>query len=1146
MPAVMKGLTVFVADIRNCADKAAEQKRVEKELAKIRTKFNNPRQLSGYDKKKYTWKLLYAYMLGYEIDFGHVQAVNLCSCTKYSEKSAGYLACSLLFHENSEILRLTVNVIRNDMSNPANESVAALALNTVGNIGGVEFAENLFADICKLVAPGVSPYVKRKALICLLRLYRKDNGTIDFWDDGLWLRRFQEILRERDVGVLLSGLGLLLGIFETVPQKMSYWTPLVEQLLEALKSIVYSPNPSVPGVSSFAELGSPPLVREQHMYYGVKAPWLQIKLLRALQYFPARQAFFAPGTWIGNELIGILDRMLSAAENGLPGATPGAGQQKLPNSIPRDAAARRAQRKADAERLNQSNAQNAVIFEAVNLAIHLDDCCPEELTRSACALLGTCVSAKEANIRYLGLEAMSRLALTLVDSRLDKYRNLILAQMHEPDISIRRQALNLLYSICSRENWQHIVDELLEVLSNSDAGLQEELVLRVAILAERNAPDFTWYVDVVFKMLEYAPDSVNEDVWHRVVQIVTGIEGAPNTVAPNKSTSTTNEELQRYAAEKAYASLQATNPHPTMIKLAAYLLGEFGHECRDIPPAKQFALLQRHYLNLSAASGSDWEWVGHSSAANPASASAGGHIMYGGSRSSTSTMRGGLAHKGWGVVGRTKAALLLAFGKLLNANSGESNLVVEILKIFEELTDSPDVELQQRACELIALHGNPDASETALAMMPPWPSGRTNPLIARVRNKMNASSASTATAAGAVGSGTTGGGPQSGGGPIAAVTSIVPSSPGGLGDGGTSQEQLALMQPGGAGFSPPPRVPPPASAPAVSSPRANTTALALLPPGGASASTSIVPVIAQESAEEEEDDSDEEEESSSDEEGVTFPSPRVLWQKLCLEGKGSFYLSAHLCLSLKHEYKREQGRVAVYFLNNFAGGSSSSEPLAKNRVDALSISIEKPASPPPAASSRASSLKSNKAASSVEEEAVKATEIRSQVKRSLSPGESFTHYITLESLAPFLQPLKYVVTYRLDGEDVTLPLTLPAIMTKFCVAEAVDNFLKRWAGCGEASEAIQTGPAKLMKGPQTDQILKGLNLHLVPVAGEQYMGSSKFMRQSVVAKYIWVGTDRKFCWCVSIFREVRTKLPCWCVLLTLQQARVPPRYMPAT
>jgi AP-2 complex subunit alpha len=74
---------------------------------------------------------------------------------------------------------------------------------------------------------------------------------------------------------------------------------------------------------------------------------------------------------------------------------------------------------------------------------------------------------------------------------LDQHRELILAQMHESDISVKRQALNLLYSICSTENWQEIVDELLEVLSHHTI-IKEELVLRIAILAENNAPDFTW------------------------------------------------------------------------------------------------------------------------------------------------------------------------------------------------------------------------------------------------------------------------------------------------------------------------------------------------------------------------------------------------------------------------------------------------------------------------------------------------------------------------------------------------------------------------------------------------------------------------------------------------------------------------------
>ena len=35
-----------------------------------------------YDKKKYVWKLLYIFMLGYDVEFGHKQAADLIPATK--------------------------------------------------------------------------------------------------------------------------------------------------------------------------------------------------------------------------------------------------------------------------------------------------------------------------------------------------------------------------------------------------------------------------------------------------------------------------------------------------------------------------------------------------------------------------------------------------------------------------------------------------------------------------------------------------------------------------------------------------------------------------------------------------------------------------------------------------------------------------------------------------------------------------------------------------------------------------------------------------------------------------------------------------------------------------------------------------------
>jgi AP-2 complex subunit alpha len=38
--------------------------------------------VAEYDKKKYVWKLLYIYMLGYDVEFGHKQAADLIPATK--------------------------------------------------------------------------------------------------------------------------------------------------------------------------------------------------------------------------------------------------------------------------------------------------------------------------------------------------------------------------------------------------------------------------------------------------------------------------------------------------------------------------------------------------------------------------------------------------------------------------------------------------------------------------------------------------------------------------------------------------------------------------------------------------------------------------------------------------------------------------------------------------------------------------------------------------------------------------------------------------------------------------------------------------------------------------------------------------------
>lgn len=101
---------------------------------------------------------MYIYILGWNVDFGHLEAVNLISATKYSEKQIGYLAVTLFLHEEHELLHLVVNSIRKDLLDH-NELNNCLALHAIANVGGKELGEALSAEVHRLL---ISPYVTRE------------------------------------------------------------------------------------------------------------------------------------------------------------------------------------------------------------------------------------------------------------------------------------------------------------------------------------------------------------------------------------------------------------------------------------------------------------------------------------------------------------------------------------------------------------------------------------------------------------------------------------------------------------------------------------------------------------------------------------------------------------------------------------------------------------------------------------------------------------------------------------------------------------------------------------------------------------------------------------------------------------------------
>lgn len=110
--------------------------------------------------------------------------------------------------------------------------------------------------------------------------------------------------------------------------------------------------------------------------------------------------------------------------------------------------------------------------------------------QNASVLLGRFILAKETNIRYLGLDAMAHLAATSNSlEAVKKHQNVIIQGLKDRDISVRRRALDLLYSMCDTSNAKVIVGELVRYLQAADYNLREDMVLKIAILTERFATE---------------------------------------------------------------------------------------------------------------------------------------------------------------------------------------------------------------------------------------------------------------------------------------------------------------------------------------------------------------------------------------------------------------------------------------------------------------------------------------------------------------------------------------------------------------------------------------------------------------------------------------------------------------------------------
>ncbi|CAG8976581.1 hypothetical protein HYALB_00012578 [Hymenoscyphus albidus] len=395
-------------------------------------------------------------------------------------------------------LQEVLTLVTNSLKNDLNHSnqyIVGLALCTLGNIASVEMSRDLFPEIETLLSTA-NPYIRRKAALCAMRICRKVPDLQEHF-----LEKAAALLSDRNHGVLLCGLTLVVNLCEADELEggaegiVEKFRPFAGSLVRTLKALASS--------------GYAP----EHDVTGITDPFLQCKILQLLR------------------VLGRGDHQTSEQINDIL-----------------------AQVATNTE--SSKNVGNSILYEAVLTILDIE--VDSGLRVLGVNILGKFLSNRDNNIRYVALNTLIKV-VAVEPNAVQRHRNTILECLRDPDISIRRRALDLSFTLINESNVRLLIRELLAFLEVADNEFKPIMTSQIGIAADRFSPNKRWHIDTMLRVLSLAGNYVKEQILSSFIRLIA-----------------TTPELQIYAVQKLYVSLKKDITQESLTLAGAWCIGEYG------------------------------------------------------------------------------------------------------------------------------------------------------------------------------------------------------------------------------------------------------------------------------------------------------------------------------------------------------------------------------------------------------------------------------------------------------------------------------------------------------------------------------------------------------------------------------------------
>ncbi|XP_042335820.1 AP-3 complex subunit delta-1 isoform X1 [Sceloporus undulatus] len=169
-------------------------------------------------------KLTYLQMLGYDISWAAFNIIEVMSASKFTFKRIGYLAASQCFHEGTDVIMLTTNQIRKDLSSP-NQYDTGVALTGLSCFVTPDLARDLANDIMTLMSH-TKPYIRKKAVLIMYKVFLKYPESL-----RPAFPRLKEKLEDPDPGVQSAAVNVICELARRNPKNYLSLAPLFFKLM---------------------------------------------------------------------------------------------------------------------------------------------------------------------------------------------------------------------------------------------------------------------------------------------------------------------------------------------------------------------------------------------------------------------------------------------------------------------------------------------------------------------------------------------------------------------------------------------------------------------------------------------------------------------------------------------------------------------------------------------------------------------------------------------------------------------------------------------------------------------------------------------------------------------------------------------------